>query len=331
MTEGNAMSTTMTRPATSPSELTGLSAAVYTIVSAEHAMWTGPGDSEGTAKPAARETDFFDKGFCRGAAVALALRDYPVETPEMTTKRAELAAQEVFERWAGEIAPRADWPAVIDRVILAHRAHSPSARCMENEGYIGLEEALNELECVFGAPAKEGTQPNDRAIIQDGRIHRHEDDRGGDEEDVTNATGEPESVASSSGSVPLPLEDIAAIDRTLQGHLLDMGFGEDSSLEEFLGIGTQPSPIAFEALGSKVAVIARVLKALERREYPLDRESRDLLAALIQEAEKDTADPLDEQDKMLAAARLEWLRLAEGVVARCADERTRETTTEGGE
>jgi hypothetical protein len=143
-------------------------------------------------------------------------------------------------------------------------------------------------------------------------------DEGSDGDDTLSV--EPESVASSRGSVPLSLEDIAAIDRVLQGHLLDMGFGENFSLEEFLGIGTRPSPTAFEALGDKLIVIARVLRALGSREYPLDRRSRELLATLIREAEKDAADPLDEQDATLAAARLEWLWLAQGVVTRCADE-----------
>jgi hypothetical protein len=141
---------------------------------------------------------------------------------------------------------------------------------------------------------------------------------------------EPESVASSSGSVPLPLEDIAAIARVLQGYLLGMGFGEAEDLEEFLGIGAQPSPAAFEELGEQLAVIARVLKALEKPKARGRQVATEEAARMDETGAADTWD--EQQGKILAASRLEWLRLAQGVVTRCANERAQATTTtEGGE
>lgn len=288
-----------------------LASRVYGIIAHEEdAAHVGPEGHHTSARLRGgltkREIALRDWGTAYGLALGLALCDKPPADPSASLHDYHTLAVAVADtadgRYGGPIPPRPSHGDVIDRVITAFDDPGTNGLSAVSEpALVELCEALTTLTETYGVPWDE------------------------------QLSVEPESVASSNGSVPLPLEDIAAIDRVLQGHLLDMGFGENFSLEEFLGIGARPSPTAFEALGDQLAVIARVLKALESHEYPLDRESRELLADLIQEAEKDAAQPDDSLDKVFTDARLEWLRLAQGVVSRCADEHARETMTEGGD
>jgi hypothetical protein len=148
----------------------------------------------------------------------------------------------------------------------------------------------------------------------------------GDSNDAPVVEKEDDDAGEKWRAVRLPLEDIAAIRRSLDSYLIgELGFGdgEDNALSRKLGVETgthEPDGEKFVEVGNKLVSIGRVLEILDLNEYPLDDDARALLDDLVKEVEREAAEPLDEQDKILCLGRLELLRLSQGAVKRVAGE-----------
>lgn len=122
----------------------------------------------------------------------------------------------------------------------------------------------------------------------------------------------------SDGLIPILAENSGTVIHMLESHMLVMGFGENSLLEQTLGIGTSNLDLEkFGEVGEKLLTISRVLEAVRAGKYPSDAASRSLLDELIREAERDAAESHSHsEDQLLDDARLVRLRTVRGLVER---------------
>ncbi|HTA98692.1 MAG TPA: hypothetical protein VK730_13750 [Solirubrobacteraceae bacterium] len=149
-----------------------------------------------------------------------------------------------------------------------------------------------------------------------------------EDEPEPTVTVERETIVKGNGAVKLPQEDIAAITRTLDSHMIgEFAFGSSDSYEltRMLGIedGThEPDGAKFRQVGDKLALIGRVFETMANREYPFDDEAQALLAVLLKEAEYDAETADNEQDKAINTGRAEIMKLVVETVTRVGSEAT---------
>jgi hypothetical protein len=141
---------------------------------------------------------------------------------------------------------------------------------------------------------------------------------------VSDGDAEAEAETATPGTMPLSREDAGVVYRVMEGYMLDMGLQD---VEERLNIdGTEPDLDGMEQLGDELGLVARVLRVIDKREYPVDQDARGLFDRLVEHAEGGHGDPLDEEDAALWKSRTLQMQQMRRALARRA-EREAETAS----
>jgi hypothetical protein len=126
-----------------------------------------------------------------------------------------------------------------------------------------------------------------------------------------------EAETATPGTMPLSREDAGVVYRVMEGYMLDMGLRD---VEERLNIdGTEPDLDGMEQLGGELGLVARVLRVIDKREYPFDQDARGLFDRLVEHAEGEHGDPLDEEDAALWKSRTLQMQGMRRALARRAE------------
>lgn len=133
-----------------------------------------------------------------------------------------------------------------------------------------------------------------------------------DEPEATTLEVEPTAKEAAAKAQPEPEQHLsveyqAAVFGSLESYMLGLNLGEN--MEADLGIDEKLNADALDSYGGRFSLYARVLRALERQQYPEDVQALALLGELVDDVAKDVQTAIDDTDKLLCSARREFVSI----------------------